>query len=124
MVKYRKNIMIKLKNTATLIFVLFTPLLASAKWDPSGLQSSGLPSGYIYDIIHNIMYWLLGVFAAIAIIGFAISGIMYIISSGNDDTMKKAKQAMIYSIIGVIVALSGLVIIYAVDAALNASSTF
>lgn len=96
----------------------------SGGWNPGSLEESGLPAGSVYVIAHSIMYWILGIFGILAVIGFAISGIIYIVSSGNEDTMKKAKQAMIYSIIGVIVALSGLVVIFAVDGALRGSYYF
>jgi len=115
----------KLKNTIVASLILFAPLLTYAQWNPgSAASSSGLPEGSIYDIVHNIMYWILGIFGVLAVIGFVISGIMYIISSGNEDTMKHAKDAMIYSIIGVVVALSGLIVIYAVDNALRGYSYF
>jgi hypothetical protein len=94
-------------------------------WHPDTLAAdSGLPSGTISGIISNFMLWALGIFGILAIIGFVISGIMYIVSAGSEDTMKKAKQAMVYSIIGVVVALSGLVAIVAIDAMLNQSASF
>jgi len=93
-------------------------------WNPDNLSGFGLPSGSIYDIVYNVLFWILGIFGVLAVIGFVIAGIMYIVSSGNEDTMKKAKSAMIYSIIGVVVALSGLVIVYAVDRALRGYVNF
>lgn len=115
----------KMKKIALASLILFAPFLAQAQWNPSSVAStSGLPGSSIYDIVHNIMYWILGIFGILAVIGFVISGIMYIMSTGEEDTMKKAKSAMIYSIVGVVVALSGLVIIYAVDAALRGYSNF
>ena len=93
----------------------------STGWNVNNLAVFGLPSGSISNIVTVILYWLLGIFGAIAVIGFVISGIMYIISSGDEDVMKSAKRAMIYSIVGVLVALSGLVIINTISNALNAS---
>jgi hypothetical protein len=95
---------------------------APAGWHPETLDATNLPSGTVSGIISNFMFWTLGIFGVIAIIGFAISGIMYLVAAGDEDTMKKAKQAMIYSIIGVVVALSGLVALYAISNFLNASS--
>ncbi|MBU2028831.1 hypothetical protein KJ761_02995 [Patescibacteria group bacterium] len=80
----------------------------------SGLSDLDLPSGSIYEIIQNLVYWLLGIFAFFGIIGFAVSGIMYLVSAGNDEMITKAKTYMMYSIVGVIVGLMGLVIIQAV----------
>jgi multisubunit Na+/H+ antiporter MnhB subunit len=60
------------------------------------------------------MLWLLGLLGFVAVIGFVISGIMYLVAAGDEKRQENAKRAMYYSIIGVIVGLSGLVIVYAV----------
>lgn len=86
---------------------------------------TGLSDASVVDILKTLMNWLLGVFGFLAIIAFVISGIQYLVSAGDDDTISTAKRNMKYSIIGVIVALSGLVIIQAVTSALTATtSTF
>jgi len=104
---------------------LTAPTIVSAKWDSSSLRSkSGLPSGTIWDIIENTMNWGLGILGFIAIIGFVISGILYLTAAGVQTRIDQAKKAMSYSIIGVIVALAGYVIIKAVENALNARLYF
>jgi hypothetical protein len=87
-------------------------------------DSMGLPQGSIYGIIGSIAYWLLGVFAFFGIIGFVVSGIMYLISAGNDDMISKAKKYMLYSIVGVIVGLMGYVILQAAFMLLEAGGGF
>ena len=81
--------------------------------DKAGAQ--GLPDGAISDIIFNLASWLLLILGSFALIGFAISGILYLTSAGEEDRMEKAKKGMIYSIIGVIVGLLGYIIVQAVD---------
>jgi small-conductance mechanosensitive channel len=83
-----------------------------------------LPKNTIEQILLNFMNWLFGIFAFLAIISFIISGIQYFMATGNPDMAKKAKANMIYSIIGVVVALSSLVIIYAVEGFLNSNVSF
>jgi hypothetical protein len=115
----------KIKKIFPAMLILAVPFIANAQgWNPGALGGFGLPSGSIYYIIYNILYWILGIFGLLAVIGFVISGIMYIVSVGDDDTMKKAKSYMLYCIIGVVVALSGLVIVYAIDKALRGYSNF
>ena len=87
---------------------------------PSG---TGLSESDVGTIISNFLSWALGIFGVLALIAFVVSGIQYLVSAGNEDMIKTAKRNMTYSIIGVVVALSGFVIIQAIDAALNASST-
>jgi hypothetical protein len=86
--------------------------------------SAGLPGGSIYNIIASTLSWLLGILGFIAVVGFVISGILYLTAAGNETQIEKAKNAMTYSIIGVIVALMGYVIIRAVTAWLGESDTF
>lgn len=86
--------------------------------------NTNLPESDLRTIITNVLNWVLGIFGMIAIIGFVISGIQYILSTGNEKTMDTAKRNMTYCIIGVVVALSGLVIIFAIDRALRGTSQF
>jgi hypothetical protein len=109
----------KIVKLLALILGLF-PSAALAQWAlPGGFN---LPAGSISGIIMNFADWILIALGVIGIIGFVISGIMYLLSAGNEETIKKAKSAMVFSIVGVIVGLAGLVIIQAVDAALNAAT--
>jgi hypothetical protein len=84
---------------------------------------TGLSEKPVYDIIKNLMYWILGIFGLLAIIAFVISGIQYLTSSGEEKSVETAKRNMKWAVVGVVVALSGYVIVKAVDAALKASST-
>lgn len=79
----------------------------------------GLPSGHISDIITNILYWLLGIFATLGIIGFVLSGIWYLLSAGEESMAEKGKEGMKWSIIGVIIGLSGFIIMQAVNTLLG-----
>ena len=87
------------------------PSLAFAQFQaPSG---TNLPSASLTNIITNIMNWLL-----------MIAGILYLTAAGDGDMIDRAKKAMVYSIVGVLVALIGLVVIRAVQGLLGASRTF
>lgn len=105
--------------SAMVVFVLALPVLVSAQ-ATVGEGISGtipykqpdetmLPSDTIMNIIVNIMNWLLIAIGVAGVIGFAIAGILYLTAAGNDDQIKKAKSAMMASILGVIVALAGVV---------------
>lgn len=114
--------------------VLLAPAVAMASgprtlagWDQTGKTNAidaNLPSGTIYNIISATLQWLLGILGFIAVIGFVISGILYLTAAGNEGQIEKAKSAMTYSIVGVIVALIGYVIIQAVEGWLGTSTSF
>lgn len=88
--------------------------------------NTGLPSPTGSDpvtaVATNLMNWLLGIIGVIAIIAFVISGLQYLTAAGNQNAMEAGKRNMQWSIVGVIVALIGYVIIKAVDTLLGGSS--
>jgi ABC-type cobalamin transport system permease subunit len=117
MKKTVKNIM----QVATLA-VLSYPVSAFAQYAPPA--GTGLPQNSIFKIIQGIMNWLLALVGIVGVIGFAIAGILYLTAAGDEDRISTAKKAMLYSIIGVIVALVGLVALTAAESMLGAQSNF
>lgn len=100
------------------LFLFFGINFSMAQWNVDSADDSLLPDTSIYEIIYNLMQWILGIFAFLSIIAFVVSGIMYLMSAGDQDASKRAKTYMTYSIYGVIIGLAGLVIITAIDAVL------
>lgn len=96
------------------------PLAALAQFTTPG--GTGLPSGGIVQILTNGMNWLLIIVGILGVVGFVIAGILYLTAAGDDDQISKAKRAMIYSIVGVLVALIGVVIIQAVQGLLGGTN--
>lgn len=85
---------------------------------------TGLSSQTVSDLLINLMNWFLGIVGIIAIIAFVISGLQYFLAAGDEKMAETAKRNMTYSVIGIVVALSGLVIITAIDQALKAAPIF
>ena len=110
------------------VSLLTVPALVSAQFDPDlGGRQTGLPGGDgsgVIDIIGNIMQWLLVLVGILAVIAFVISGILYLTSAGNEDQISQAKRAMVWAIVGVIVALLGLIVLNAVTLMLDAEKSF
>ena len=105
----KEKIKIAARFLVSSLFLL--PIAALAQFQTPG--NTNLPQSSIFQIIQNIMLWLLGILGFVAVIGFVISGILYLVAAGDEDAQARAKRAMIYSITGVIVGLAGLVILYA-----------
>lgn len=111
---------IKKATYALSAIVTAVPMIVKAQFEtPSG---TGLPSGSVIGIITNGMNWLLILVGILGVIGFVIAGILYLTAAGDEGQIEKGKTAMIYSIVGVIVALLGVVIIKAVQGMLGGSS--
>jgi hypothetical protein len=112
---------IKKISYAVATAAMSAPLIVSAQFqaDPGG---TGLPTGSITGILKNGMNWLLMLVGILGVIGFVIAGILYLTAAGDEGQIDKAKTAMMYSIVGVIVALLGVVILQAVSAFLGGSN--
>ena len=106
----------------SLIISLISKRRAHGDWSPFDFDSFGLPNASLYDIITNILDWLVTIVGVVGVIAFIIAGILYLTSAGDDDQIKRAKKAMVNSIIGVIVAIMGVIVLVAVDKILNADS--
>ncbi len=87
-------------------------------------QDYGLPDGTILGIVENLLFWLLSLFGIVGIIGFVISGIIYLVAAGDNDLITKAKAAMKWSIVGIIVGLSGFIALQAINAWLGGRDDF
>jgi four helix bundle protein len=63
--------------------------------------------------LFNALNFLLQVFGFLAIIGIVFSGFLYLTAYGDEERIKKAKKSFGYSVVGIIVALGGMVVIKA-----------
>jgi heme/copper-type cytochrome/quinol oxidase subunit 2 len=87
-----------------------TPGALETSAQSSGLQNVG-GAGSITGWANTIINWIIGLVGLLAILGFLISAILYFTAAGDEEKVTKAKNAMTYSIIGVVVALIGVIAI-------------
>lgn len=85
--------------------------------------NTGLSDASITTILSNLFSWLMGIFTTLAVLAFVLSGIQYLTSAGNEEMMETAKRNAIFSILGIVVGLSGFVIVKAIAAALSGTGT-
>lgn len=83
--------------------------------DP-GANSAGHP---IAEVLTRGLLWLLGIFGLLAIISFIIAGVLYSTAQGDQRQLEKAKKAVIYGIVGIVVGLIGLVVVRTIDTLLR-----
>lgn len=65
----------------------------------------------IKDILVNIINFVLGFAAAIAVLFIIIGGVMYMTSGGNEDRLKKSKSLILQAVIGLVIVILALVIV-------------
>ncbi len=115
-----------MKKTFLAILALLPLGVSAGGWgEGRGLIGQfGLPAATIVQIVTALLTWLLIIVGMVALIAFFITGIMYLTAAGDDHQIERAKTGMKASIIGVIVALAGYVILQAVFQLLSGSSVF
>jgi len=99
-----------------------TPVVGTGVYIPTA-QETGLPGGTIQGILKNLLNWMLEIVGVIALIGFAIAGIQYVLAAGDEKLAETAKKNMTNAIMGIVVVLASFVIIQAIDYALRAQSS-
>ncbi len=120
-----KKISFSLFLLSGIVFVFFLGTVSSFAADlptnPSGFSVSTTQSAVstlqnesIFTILSVFLNWILGLLGILSVIGFVVSGIFYITSVGDEDQAKKAKTIMMYTIIGLTIALLGLIIVNAI----------
>lgn len=88
----------------------------------------GLPTaagtGDVTYVIIAVLDWLLTIVGIVAIIALVISGVQYFMVASDEKMAERAKKTMTSAIIGLVVALSGAILIFAVNSMLNAGILF
>lgn len=87
-------------------------------------SNTGLSNAPVYVILSNIFSWLMGLFTTLAVLAFVISGIQYLMAAGDESLAKSAKSNATNAVLGIIVGLSGFIIIKAIAAALAGQGYF
>lgn len=65
----------------------------------------------VSTVLLNALNFLLQIFGLLAIIGIVVSAIMYVSALGDEKQIQRAKKSLSYSIIGIVIALGGMIVI-------------
>ena len=63
------------------------------------------------DFVNSIVTALVFIVGFLSVLGIIIGGILYVLSSGDSSSVTKAKNTILYSIVGLIVALLAFAIV-------------
>lgn len=92
------------------LLVIFLTSCNQYKW-PKTCEDTGLPwcwagqSRNVIDYISSFIATLIEYVAVMAVISVMLSGIMYIVSSGEEEKTSKAKRWIIYSLVWVFLSV-------------------
>ncbi len=79
----------------------------AADIDYTTLPNTGATGDVAKDSIPEILRIVFGISGSIALLIIVISGLRYILASGDPAKMAQAKKGILYAVIGLIIALSG-----------------
>lgn len=65
----------------------------------------------VSSILLNVLQFLLSIIGILGIIGLVVSGLLYFFSAGDQKRIALAKRSAVGSVIGIIVALSALLLV-------------
>ena len=88
------------------IYYISAQLFKGTKPDDLGIPAEKNVNSQVASIL-NLVYAIAGIVAVIVII---IAGIQYSLSTGNSQKVSKAKDAIIYSMVGLVVVASAFAI--------------
>ncbi len=104
-----------------LLLCVFGASAAQAKFAIPTTTNTGLPATTdINSIIKNVVQWFLALVGIVALLTIVWAGVTYMTSGGDEEKVGKAKQRLTYGILGVVVAIAGLVIVVFIYNLVNA----
>ncbi len=88
------------------ILLLAMPFVASAATSYSiEPVEVGLGTADLKETVINIIQWVLGILALVAVVMIIIGGFQWMTAAGNEERIEKAKKVISAAVIGLIIVL-------------------
>ena len=91
------------------VLLLALPTLVSASVTTYTIAdiggSVGLGTADLKDTVVNIIQWVLGILALVAVVMIIIGGFQWMTAAGNEKRIEKAKKVISAAVIGLIIVL-------------------
>jgi phosphoglycerol transferase MdoB-like AlkP superfamily enzyme len=88
-------------SLALTVGMLFLPLAALAQYGGGVPQLQAVD---VMEVLNNIVNWLFAILLVVAVIYLILAGYFFVTSQGEPDKMSKARNMVLYALIGVLVA--------------------
>ncbi len=103
------NKLSKLALLAGSMATLAMPVVANAQATTFSVESVGSQIGLgdadLKETVINILNWLLGIMALVAVVMIIIGGFTWLTAGGNEEKVDKAKKIISAAVIGLIIVL-------------------
>lgn len=68
-------------------------------------EEKNTTGGNLFETVQNIINWVLAVLGIVAVIMIIIGGVTYMTSQGDPGKTKRARDTILYGIVGLVIAL-------------------
>jgi len=93
-------------TSSVLLLALPVTALAQTSYTIEDIGSSvGLGTADLKDTVVNIIQWVLGILALVAVVMIIIGGFQWMTAAGNEEKIEKAKKVISAAVIGLIIVL-------------------
>ncbi len=100
-------------GASALGFLAASPVLAQVN---TSIEITGYGTATPEDIVINLINWVLGILALIAVILVLIGGFRWMTAAGNEEKVDGAKKLLIAAVIGLVIIMAAWGIsLYAID---------
>jgi len=103
------NKITKIALLSTLALVVAMPTVALAQATSFSIEdiggSVGLGTSDLKETVVNIIQWVLGILALVAVVMIILGGFQWLTAAGNDEKIEKAKKIISAAVIGLIIVL-------------------
>lgn len=109
---------------ALAVLALPTVALAQTAYTIEDIGSSvGLGTADLKETVINVIQWVLGILALVAVIMIIIAGFQWMTAAGNEEKVEKAKKVISAAVIGlIIVLLAWAIVIFVANTTANVTT--
>ena len=111
----------------TALAALALPTVALAQATTFSIENIGgqigLGTADLKQVVLNIIQWVLGILALVAVIMIIIAGFQWMTAAGNEEKVEKAKKVISAAVIGlIIVLLAWAIVIFVANTTANVTT--
>ncbi|MDZ7798819.1 MAG: pilin [Patescibacteria group bacterium] len=93
-------------TSSVLLLALPVTALAQTSYSIGDIGGEvGLGTADLRDTVVNIIQWVLGILALVAVVMIIIGGFQWMTAAGNEERIEKAKKVISAAVIGLIIVL-------------------
>lgn len=98
------------KKLISILFVFFLPISLLGACDPTKQICNPIQANSIQDLLDTILRGMIQVGLPVIALAIVYAGFLFVFARGNSEKLTKAKNALIYTLIGAAVLMGSIAI--------------